>query len=128
MIVTGANSANGIGRATAHQFARNGATAVFICDFKTDLLDIHAREIESLYPTVKVYARKIDAGEEADVEKLVNEVLEKYGRLDIFFANAGITTGVERILDASADNFMKAMRTNALRCALATHDLETCTC
>lgn len=114
MIVTGANSANGIGRATSHQFARNGAKAVFICDFKTDLLDIHAREIESLYPGVKVYARKVDAGEEADVETLVNEVLEKYGRLDIFFANAGITTGGERILDASADNFMKAMRTNAL--------------
>jgi NAD(P)-dependent dehydrogenase (short-subunit alcohol dehydrogenase family) len=67
-----------------------------------------------LYPSVKVYARKVDAGEESDVENLVNEVLEKYGRLDIFFANAGITSGGERILDARADNFMKAMRTNAL--------------
>ena len=45
----------------------------------------------------------------------VDEVLEKYGRLDIFFANAGIIAGAERILDASADNFMKTMRTNALR-------------
>lgn len=72
------------------------------------------REIQSLYPNVKVHARKVDAGEEADVEKLVNEVLQMYGRLDIFFANAGITTGMERILDAKAENFMKAMRTNAL--------------
>ena len=72
------------------------------------------REIQSLYPNVKVHARKVDAGEETDVENLVNEVLEKYGRLDIFFANAGITTGMERILDAKAENFMKAMRTNAL--------------
>lgn len=114
MIVTGANSPNGIGRATSHQFARNGAKAVFICDYKTDLLDIHAREIKSLYPKVEVHARKVDAGEEADVEKLVDEALEKYGRLDILFANAGITTGGERILEATADNFMKAMRTNAL--------------
>jgi NAD(P)-dependent dehydrogenase (short-subunit alcohol dehydrogenase family) len=105
---------NGIGRATSHQFARNGAKAVFICDYKTDLLDIHAREIQSLYPGVEVHARKVDAAEEPDVENLVNEVLEKYGRLDIFFANAGITTGMERITEASADNFMKAMRTNAL--------------
>jgi NAD(P)-dependent dehydrogenase (short-subunit alcohol dehydrogenase family) len=81
---------------------------------KTDLLDIHAREIQSLYPGVEVHARKVDAAEESDVEGLVNEVLEKYGRLDIFFANAGITTGMERITEASADNFMKAMRTNAL--------------
>jgi NAD(P)-dependent dehydrogenase (short-subunit alcohol dehydrogenase family) len=64
---------------------------------------------------VKVYARKIDAGDEADVKNLVDEVLEKHGRLDIFFANAGITAGMDRILDASADNFMKTMRTNALR-------------
>jgi len=120
VVVTGANSVNGIGRATSHQFARNGARAVFICDYKTDLLDIHAREIQSLYPGVDVHARKVDAAEESDVENLVNEVLEKYGRLDIFFANAGITTGMERITEASADNFMKAMRTNALGVFLAT--------
>ena len=79
------------------------------------MLDVHAREIESLYPGVKVHARKIDAGDEADVKNLVDEVLQKYGRLDIFFANAGIIAGAERILDATADNFMKTMRTNALR-------------
>lgn len=78
------------------------------------MLDIHAREINTLYPSVEVHARKVDAGEESDVEKLVNEVLEKYGRLDIFFANAGITAGAVRVLDATADDFMKVMRTNAL--------------
>lgn len=78
------------------------------------MLDIHAREIKSLYPNVEVHARRVDAGEEADVEKLVDEVLEKYGRLDIFFANAGITAGAVTVLDATADDFMKIMKTNAL--------------
>lgn len=114
VIITGANSAQGIGRATAHQFARNGAKAIFICDYKTDLLEVHQRELKSLYPDVEVHARKVDAGEEVDVENVVNEALEKYGRLDIFFANAGISITQSRILDSSAEDFMKVMRTNTL--------------
>lgn len=103
-----------------HQFARNGAKAIYICDYKTDFLDVHCRELKQLYPNVEVYARKVDAGEEADVEKVVNEALEKYGRLDIFFANAGISGMSARILDASGEDFMKVMRTNALGVFLAT--------
>jgi hypothetical protein len=33
IIVTGANSPMGIGRASAHQYAENGAKAIFICDY-----------------------------------------------------------------------------------------------
>lgn len=114
IIVTGANSPQGIGRATVHQFARNGAKAIFICDYKTDLLEVHQRELKSLYPSVEVHARKVDAGEELDVEKVVNEALEKYERLDIFFANAGVSITQARILDSSAEDFMKVLRTNTL--------------
>lgn len=47
--------------------------------------------------------------------KLVDEALEKYGRLDIFFANAGIAPARPvTIPDATAEDFMKVMRTNAL--------------
>jgi NAD(P)-dependent dehydrogenase (short-subunit alcohol dehydrogenase family) len=75
---------------------------------------VHIRELKSLYPNVEVHARKLDAGEEADVEGVVNEALEKYGQLDIFFANAGISITQARILDSSAEDFMKVMRTNTL--------------
>jgi len=50
----------------------------------------------------------------------VNEALDKYGRLDIFFANAGISA-LKRILDGSAEDFMKVMKTNAL--GYATFDI-----
>ncbi|KAK5121783.1 hypothetical protein LTR85_004658 [Meristemomyces frigidus] len=119
IIVTGTNSPLGIGRAAAHQYARNGAKAIFICDYRTDHLETHKREINSLYPAVDVQARQVDAGDEADVEKVVNEVLEKYGRLDIFFANAGISITTKSVLDSSADDFMKVMKTNALSVFLA---------
>ena len=46
---------------------------------------------------------------------VVDEALEKYGRLDIMFANAGIV-GTNRIFtDISGDEFMKTMKTNVLR-------------
>ena len=45
----------------------------------------------------------------------MDEALEKYERLDIFFANAGISITTERITEASADKFMKTMKTNSLR-------------
>jgi len=119
VIITGANSPLGIGRASAHLFARNGAKAVFICDYNTNHLDTHKREINSLYPDVEIHPTKMDAGEEGDVERVVNDALAKYGRLDIFFANAGITVTTTSVLESNADNFMRVMRTNALSVFLA---------
>jgi len=115
IIVTGCNSPIGIGRATVHQFAHNGAKAIFVCDYNTQHLETHKRELNSLYPDVDVHPRQMDAGEEADVERIVNEALEKYGRLDVFFANAGISISAERVTDASAEKFMQVMKTNSLR-------------
>ena len=115
IIVTGTNSPLGIGRASAHQYARNGAKAIYMCDYMTDHLETHKREILSMYPAVDIQTRQVDAGEERDVERVVDEVLEKYGRLDIFFANAGISITMKGVLDSSADDFMKVMKTNALR-------------
>ncbi|KAK0938146.1 hypothetical protein LTR29_010257 [Friedmanniomyces endolithicus] len=117
--ITGANSPLGIGRATAHQFARNGAHAIFLCDFSTSHLDTHKREIASLYPGVEVQCRRMDAGSEADVKAVVDECLELYGRLDVFFANAGVSLTTKRVLESSAEDFMTVMRTNALSVFLA---------
>ena len=115
IIVTGANSPQGIGRAAAHLFAQNGAKAVYICDFNTQNLETHKREINSLYPDALIHTQQIDAGKEADVEGVVNQALSKYGRLDVFFANAGISITTERVTEASPEKFMKTMETNALR-------------
>ena len=116
IIITGCNSPLGIGRATSHQFARNGAKAIFICDFNTQHLETHKRELNSLYPDVNIHTQQLDAGEEADIERVVNDALGKYSRLDVFFANAGISISTERVTEASAEKFMKVMKTNAMRC------------
>jgi len=111
---TGCNSPTGIGRATAHQYAQNGAKALYICDFVPKYLEMHKREIASLYPDVEVHCKEMDAGDEAQVKAVVDDAIEKYGRLDIMFANAGVTGVPATFENISPEQFMATMRVNAL--------------
>lgn len=119
MTSPGANSPLGIGRAAAHRFAQHGARAVYICDYASDHLETHVRELKSLYPSVTVHARQFDAAEEKSVAEVVDHALSTYGRLDAFFANAGISFAPSRIGDADAEEFTETMRINALSVFLA---------
>ncbi|KAG7006433.1 hypothetical protein G7Y79_00014g036080 [Physcia stellaris] len=119
-IITGTNSPLGIGRATAHQFAQNGARAIYICDFSDQYLPVHERELRSLYPEVDIHARKFDAADEEAMKAVIAEAIEKYGRLDVMFANAGIVGTNKPFGEVDADEFMKVMRTNVLSVFIAT--------
>lgn len=118
IIITGANSPIGIGRASAHQFARNGAKAIYLCDFSDTHLETHKRELAALYPSVQIHPRRFDAGDEDAVKAVCAEALSTYGRLDIFFANAGMVSG-KVFWDEEAEAFMKMLRTNTLSVFLA---------
>jgi NAD(P)-dependent dehydrogenase (short-subunit alcohol dehydrogenase family) len=118
IIITGANSVIGIGRATAHQFARHGAKAIYVCDFSSSHLDLHKRELNSLYPNVDIHTRTFDAADETSVKNVVQEAVDKYGRLDVFFANAGISSG-KVFWEEDSAGFMNVMKTNALSVFLA---------
>ncbi|KAL8931062.1 MAG: hypothetical protein Q9208_000164 [Pyrenodesmia sp. 3 TL-2023] len=119
VIITGANSPLGIGRASAHQFARNGALAIYICDFNNQHLAAHAQELNALYPAVEVHAREFDAADEAAVKGVIDEAVAKHGRLDVFFANAGIVGTHKLFGDIAEEEFMKTLRTNVLSVFLA---------
>lgn len=114
-IITGTNSVIGIGRATAHQYAESGAKAIYICDFDDTHLAEHKREIESKYKGVEVHTRKFDASNEAAVKAVVDDAMNRYGRLDIFFANAGIIGPHALFTDCSDEDFMEVLKVNTLR-------------
>ncbi|KAL8673176.1 MAG: hypothetical protein Q9168_002405 [Polycauliona sp. 1 TL-2023] len=120
IIITGANSPLGIGRATAHQFAHNGARAIFLCDYADEFLPVHERELNAIYPNVDIHRRQFDASDETAVKAVVDEALKKYGRLDILFANAAIVGTNQLFWDIKAEDFVKTMRTNILSVFLAT--------
>ncbi|KAJ5200794.1 Glucose/ribitol dehydrogenase [Penicillium cf. griseofulvum] len=119
VIVTGANSPNGIGRASAHQFANNGAKAVYICDFSDTHMATHKRELESLYPHVDIHVRSFDAADEKALSAVIDEAVSKYGRLDIFFANAGVVGQPKVFTEIDGEGFLNTMRVNALGVFLA---------
>ncbi|OJJ45005.1 hypothetical protein ASPZODRAFT_134438 [Penicilliopsis zonata CBS 506.65] len=120
IIVTGANSPTGIGRATAHQFARNGARAIYLCDFADSHLATHKRELASLYPDVAVHLRTFDAADEAAVKSVVDDAVREYGRLDVFFANAGVVGHSSKLVtELTADEFARTLRTNTVSVFLA---------
>ncbi|TVY30988.1 3-oxoacyl-[acyl-carrier-protein] reductase [Lachnellula hyalina] len=119
VIVTGTNSPLGIGRASAHQFAQNGARAVYICDFNDQHLETHKRELASLYPGVDVHTRKFDAADDASVKAVVDDAIKTYGRLDVFFANAGIVGNNKLFSEITANEFLSTLRTNVVSVHLA---------
>ncbi|KAG7119724.1 hypothetical protein HYQ45_014862 [Verticillium longisporum] len=119
VIITGTNSPLGIGRAAAHQFAENGARALYLCDFDGTHLDAHAAEIHAAHPAVEVHVRRFDAAEEQAVQDVVAHAVTTYGRLDVFFANAGIVGPMALFTDVTETDFMQNMRTNVLSVFLA---------
>ncbi|EKM53923.1 uncharacterized protein PHACADRAFT_257429 [Phanerochaete carnosa HHB-10118-sp] len=117
-IVTGAGSLKGIGRASAVLFAHEGARHLYLLDFDaTNLPDLKST-IETKYPDVKVTIQQGDAADDATIESLCKQAMQEEGRLDVFFANAGIAT-IDGLQEISADQFMRSMRINALSCFLA---------
>ena len=119
IIITGANSALGIGRASAHQFAHNAAKALYICDFSSTHLSSHVHELRTLYPSVAIHARRFDAANSTALKAVVDEALATYGRLDIMFANAGVVGTNKQFTEIDDEEFMSVLRTNVLSVFLA---------
>ncbi len=84
-IITGASS--GIGRATAMALAREGAHVALAARHE-DRLQAVAREVEALGREALVVPT--DVRERDQVERLVQTTLDRWGRVDIVVANAGV--------------------------------------
>jgi NAD(P)-dependent dehydrogenase (short-subunit alcohol dehydrogenase family) len=85
-VITGA--AGGIGAALAREFVARGAEEVVVADLDgTAAMALAASIGPVAVPT------RVDVTVEAQVADLVAATLERRGRIDLFCANAGITTG-----------------------------------
>ena len=86
VIVTGASS--GIGEATARQFGREGAKVVLAAR-RVDRLEMLANEIESMNHDAVTLVVKADITKLDEIQKLIDAVVEKFGRVDVLVNNAG---------------------------------------
>jgi len=108
IIVTGAGS--GIGRAAATLFAAEGGQ-VIVADV-TEGAEATARAIRDAGGVAE--AIRIDAGVEADVAQAVALACDRYGGLDVMFANAGISGGLANIFDTSVELITEVLRVNLI--------------
>lgn len=100
-IVTGASQ--GLGRAMAIELGRNGATICCLAR-NADKLAATVEAITSQGGKAEAFSCDVKQGE--SVDKVVEEIVEKYGRLDILVNNAGVTrdTLLPRMTDDEWDD------------------------
>ncbi|MGG4412163.1 SDR family oxidoreductase [Niallia taxi] len=107
VIITGAGS--GIGRASALKLAEAGAKIVAV-DFNQTTGEetvsiIHKKGGDAIFI-------QADVSEEKDVVRYVNYATETYGRIDIFFNNAGVLQKFSKLADIDTTEYNRVMEVN----------------
>jgi len=100
VLITG--GAGGIGKVTALLFLENGAQVVLV-DLKEEALAVARKDLQQ-YEN-QLYTIPADVTNEQDVAGYVSETVERYGKIDVFFNNAGISGPFAMIKDLAKEQF-----------------------
>lgn len=84
ILITG--GAQGIGKETAKKFLNEGANVV-ICDYDESA----GREALEELNSEKAEFSKVNVTESSQIEAMVQQIVQKHGRIDVLINNAGIT-------------------------------------
>ena len=109
-IITGAGS--GYGEGMAHRFVAEGAAVV--------AADIAGERAERVAAAVgekggRAVACQADVGVSADVKRMVDLAVERFGRLDVVVNNAGITHRNGPMLEVDEETFFRSAETGGTR-------------
>lgn len=107
-IVTGADS--GIGRAVAIYFAKEGADIVGLYLEEHEDAELTRQEVEKTGRQILMYAGDVD--DAALCKRIVDETLERFGRIDVLVNNAGEQHPRENLEDIPEEQWEKTFRTN----------------
>ncbi|BAM90548.1 short-chain dehydrogenase/reductase SDR family protein [Bradyrhizobium oligotrophicum S58] len=108
VIITGAGS--GIGRAASLMFTKEGARLIAV------------DRSEGVKETVELVKQQggiaeaviADAGSEADVSGFIDRAVATYGKLDVIWANAGISGGLIPIAEQTVEHWQEILRINLI--------------
>lgn len=102
-VITG--GASGIGLATARKLLSEGAKVVLV-DWNEDVSEI-AKTLNN-----DALGIRCDVSSDTDVQKSVNDIIEKFGHIDFLVANAGIGGGLNKAHEVSVDEWNKVIGVN----------------
>jgi NAD(P)-dependent dehydrogenase (short-subunit alcohol dehydrogenase family) len=123
ILITGALT--GIGRATALAFAKDGATVV-----AAGRREIEGKALEAELRALGAQAAfiKADIRREDEVRHLVDETVERFGRLDVAVNSAGTEGKPGPVTDQTAESYAATFDTNVLGTLLSMkHELRVMT-
>ena len=105
-IITGSGS--GMGAASAKIFAKEGAKVV-VADLNESAAKNVAEEIQAAGGDA--ISVKVDVTDNAQLDRMVEACIEKYGRIDILFNNAGMPLAMP-VEDVTEETFYKIVNVN----------------
>src|SRR3954464_4898012 len=107
VLITGGES--GIGLATARLFVSEGAL-VHLVGLDGDKLDVAVADLGNEHALATV----ADVTDEPAVVRAITEGVERYGRFDVLFSNAGISGAVAAIGEYPSDEFARTLAVHVL--------------
>lgn len=107
VLVTG--SSRNLGAATVLELARRGADVIVNGRSSREEAEEVVREAESF--GVRAIAILADVGDEAQVNRMIGEAIERMGRIDVLINNAGYR-GTSSVHEMSTDEWRAAMAVN----------------
>lgn len=102
VLITGA--AQGIGLATAQEFAKANATVIM-----SDVIDMTEQVKELTKQGFKAIPYKCDVSDENQVQKMIEDIVLEYGKLDCAFNNAGVQTPQRPMAEITYEEFDKTV-------------------
>ena len=107
VFVTGGS--RGIGKEVATKFAENGYNIVI--NYVSDKTDVEALKNEWEEKGIKTLILKADVTKADEVDMVVKEAIEKFGKIDVLVNNAGITRD-NLLMRMSEEEFDRVIETN----------------
>ncbi len=105
-VITG--GAGGIGLATARLFLKEGAAGIHLVDLKEEALEAAAEELAD----ERVAWTAADVSMDADVARYTQEALDRFGRINVLFLNAGVEGVVKPMTEYPEETYDQVMGVN----------------
>jgi NAD(P)-dependent dehydrogenase (short-subunit alcohol dehydrogenase family) len=109
VLITGAGS--GLGQAAAMRIAEEGAKLSLV-DLKPQGLEETKKKITDAYPKTEILLITADVSDEKAVKDFVKKTVDKFGRIDGFYNNAGIEGKQNLTQDYGIDEFHRVISVN----------------
>ena len=108
-LITGGSQ--GLGKAIAEHFLREGANVCVCARNETELAATHG-ELKAKFPSQRVLAKTCDVSSESQVNELASFVLGEFGSLQALVLNAGIYGPMGPTESVSLDDWRRAVEIN----------------